>query len=289
MANPCGGLTQTIESGAICNAGYRVGAYLFETKPAAITEENAALEATWEALSLLALTNRLHHVKFDITEPGEDSPVEVALNEEKVIVDVERGSDTYKIVTSLTGMKSIYKQLKGGKELYAIFYTSKGYLEGKEVTANTIEAVKYRITATESKTAPKGLGFVNMHFTPTESYEEYKTLIDPEFDPKTISTVKSMTFTATDDNLTSLTISVKASNKVGITDLNVTGAGNFSLTNTATSAAIVITSIVRTGYSYVLNFAVQIEGTAYSLDYEAPETSSEYYELLTAITGTLTA
>lgn len=288
--NPCGGLSRNLESGSICNPGYIAGVYLFETKPAAITEANAALEATWDALALLSQTNRLMHIPFFITEPGESTPDEVEGSDGgKVIVSSTQATDTYKVVESLAGTDTIYGQLKSGQDLYAIFYTSNGYLKGKEVTANTIEAIKYRVTSTLTAQAPKELGYVNIHMTALEDFEEFTTIIDPDFDPKALDTVKSMTFTATDDTLTTLTISAKDLNKVGITDLNTAGAGNFILTNTTGSATVTVTGIVRTGYSYVLSFTSQTEGNAWSLGYEEPDVSSELYDLKTVITGTFTA
>jgi len=161
--DPCGGLSQNLESGSICNPGFRAGVYLFETKPAAITNADAALEATWDALALLTQTNRLMHIPFDIVEPGEDAPQEVEFsNGTKGIAGSDRGVDKYRVLTSLSGQKTIYGNLENGKDLYAIFYTSFGYFEGKEVTANTIECRKYRIhifgkpSATSEKTFTVG-------------------------------------------------------------------------------------------------------------------------------------
>ena len=286
-------LTQNIEYGRGVNYGYIAGVFLFETKPSAITEANAALQATWDAMAVLTQTNRLMHLRFDQVEPGEDTPNEVEYaNGTKDIADISRGVNKFQIKSSLAAKSALYGQLKTGADLYAIYYTSYGYLIGKEVTTpNTIEAIKTRLSASISQAAPKGVGYDNIYMTYLENWEEFSTYIKLEtgFDPQTLETVKTMTFTATDDTLTTLTVSVKDLDKVGVTDLNVTGAGNFVLTNTTGGAPVTVTGITRTGSSYVLAFAAQTEGNAWSLSYGEPDATSELWDLKATITGTFTA
>lgn len=292
MSNPCGGLTLSPYSGDICQHGYVNGVLMSEDKLSAITETNAALEATWTALLLADQSARLFSINFDVSEPAENEIVEYEVsNGSTIILSSKEGTNKYRMVSSNAALISIYGEFKDGKEMYIYEKTSKGFIRGKEVTANTIEQVKVRVYAQYTQATPTDPAFVDMYIQNLEEWKKYQNAVDPtdNFDPSALSSVQNMTFTSTDDTLTTLTVEAKDLDKVGITSLDTVGAGQWILTNTTGSAVVTVTGITRTGYSYVLAFTGQTEGNAWSLGYEEPSTSDEYYDLKTVITGTFTA
>jgi hypothetical protein len=289
MADPCGGFTKTISSGSICNPGPIKGAILFEEKQAAITNANAALEATWDAFMILDQPARGMLVLFDIIEPGEDTPDEVEFSDgSKGIASISKGIDKYKIVSSTSGKKTIYGQLKNGRELYVAWITQFGFLVGKDGSvANTFDFPKYRVYSTIERAQPKDFNYVNMHFDALEDWEESENIVDPDFDPTALSRVQNMTFTLSSVSQTSMVVTAKTLDKVGITSLDTVGAGQFTLYNNDTSAAVVVTGIVRSGSAYTLSYASQTIGHSITVGYNEPSTSTEYYDLLATVDGTV--
>ena len=135
---------------------------------------------------------------------------------------------------------------------------------------------------------PENSEKVVIYIQDLETWKKFQNNVTPVFDALSLEGVKNMNFTEVSNTLTSLTVSVKNLDKIGVTDLSTSGAGNFTLYNVTNSSSITITSITRSGYVYTLNFAAQTEADAYSLSYAEPSVSSEYYDLESTINRIVT-
>jgi hypothetical protein len=265
--------------------------FLYETKPSAITEANALLQATWDALAVLDQPERQFNITFDNTEGAEPEIVQETFTDgSQQIVQTTEGASTYHVIASLGGWNTIYNEFENGKEMYVYYYTDTNVILGKEVTAGTIEAVKIRMWSSYIPASGDATEKIVIQIQDLENWRKFRNEVKPTaFQCLDIESVQTMVLTSTADTLTTLTVEAKTLNKVGITDLDVVGAGQWILNNTTDPALVTVTGIVRTGYSYVLTFAAQTEADAWSLTYEEPSTSGEYYDVVTTITGTFTA
>ncbi len=294
MSNPCGGLTLSPYSGDICQHGYKNQILMSETALSAITETNAALLATWTALLLADQTARLYSINFDMTEPSENELVEFQVsNGSTIILSTNEGTDKYQVVSSNAALLSIYGEFKDGKEMYAYFVTDKGFIIGKEVTANTIEMVKVRIYSQYSDATPTEPAFVNIYVQNLEEWKKFQNAVDPTdvFDPSSLSSVQNMTFTAGTLSTTTALITAKDLDKVGITSLTLGAASYFRLYNNTDDAAhttpITPSNVTVSGSTYTLTFAAQSSSDVLEFYYLEPSTSSEYYDLKSVITATV--
>ena len=291
MANPCGGLTNNPNSSAVCSPGFIKGMFLYETKPSAITEANAILQATWDALGVLDQPTRQYNITFDNSEGAEPEIIQEDFTDgSQQIVQTKEGASTYEIISSIGAYNTIYNEFENGKEMYCYYYTDTNVILGKKITAGTIEAVKIRMWASYKPATGDTTEKIVIQIQDLENWRKWRNEVKPTaFQCIDIESVQTMVLSSTDDILTTLTVEAKTLNNVGITDLDVVGAGQWILTNTTDPAVVTVTGITRTGYSYVLAFAAQTEADAWSLTYEEPSTSGEYYDVVTTITGTFTA
>jgi hypothetical protein len=289
--NPCGALTLNPNSSAVCSPGFIKGMFLYETKPSAITETNAALQATWDALAVLDQPTRQFNITFDNTEGAEPEIIQEDFTDgAQQIVQTKEGASTYEIIASLGAWNTIYNEFENGKIMYYYPYTDTNVILGKEVTPNTIEAIKMRMWASYKPATGETTEKIVIQIQDLENWRKFRTEVKPTaFQCIDIESVQGMALTATDDTLTTLVVEAKTLNKVGITDLDIVGAGQWILNNTTDPALVTVTSITRSGYAYTLNFVAQTEADAWSLSYEEPSTSGEYYDVTTTITGTFTA
>lgn len=290
MSNPCGGLTYSPYAGDICAHGYDTGVLMSENKLAAQTDANAILEATWDALLLADQPDRLYYINFNFNEFAENETVEEEEdNGTKRIIDVKIGTDTHKVYGSSTALKSIYREFRAGKTMYLWYTTSKGYIKGKEVTANTIEQIKVIITASYEKATKETSEKVVMYIQPQEDWKQFEKAIDPtdNFDVTGLTSVQNMTFTVVSCGQTSAVIDVKDLDGVAITTLT-TGAGNFFTGyNTTDSATTTITNVTASGGRYTLSYASETVADVIQFGYDEPSTSSEFYDLITTVNGTV--
>jgi len=291
MANPCGGLTTNPNSSAVCSPGFIKGIFLYETKPSAITEANALLQATWDALGVLDQPTRQFNISFANTEGVEPEIVQEEFTDgAQQIVQTKEGASTYEIIASLGAWNTIYNEFENGKEMYVYYYTDTNVILGKEITAGTIESVKVRMWASYKPATGDTTEKIVIQIQDLENWRKFRTEIKPTaFQCIDIETVQGMTFTITDDTLTTVLVSVKNLNKVGVTGLDIVGAGQWILTNTSDAATVTVTGVTVSGFVYTLTFIAQDEGEAFSLGYEEPSTSGEYYDVTTVVTGTFTA
>lgn len=291
MANPCGGLTLNPNSSSVCSPGFIKGMFLYETKPSAITEANALLQATWDALAVLDQPTRQFNITFDNTEGVEPEIVQEEFTDgSQQITQTKEGASTYEIISSIGAYNTIYNEFENGKEMYVYYYTDTNVILGKEITAGTIEAVKVRIWASYKPATGDTTEKIVIQIQDLENWRKWRNEIKPTaFQCIDIESVQGMTFTESSNSLTTILVSAKNLNKVGITSLDIVGAGQFILYNTTDSATITLTGITLSGYVYTLTFVAQTASDAYSLTYQEPSTSGEYYDLTTALTGTLTA
>lgn len=291
MANPCGGLTNNPNSSAVCSPGFIKGMFLYETKPSAITEANAALLATWTALAVLDQPTRQFNITFDNSEGAEPEIVQETFTDgSQQIVQTQEGASTYEIISSIGAYNTIYNEFENGKVMYAYYYTDTNVILGKKITAGTIEAVKIRMWSSYKPATGDTTEKIVIQIQDLENWRKWRNEVKPTaFQCIDVPSVQTITFTETANILTTLTVECKNLNNVGVTDLDTVGAGQFTLYNVTDSSAITITGITRTGYSYVLAFSAVTEGDAYSLNYKEPSVTSEYYDQVTEITGTLTA
>jgi hypothetical protein len=262
-----------------------------EDKLSAITEANAALLATWSALLLADQSSRLYSLNFDVTEPGEGELVEFEVsNGSTIILNQKYATNKYRMVSSNTALRSIYREFKDGKEMYIFEKTDKGFIRGKEVTANTIEQVKVRIYAQYTDATPTDPAFVDLYIQNLEDWKINQNAVDPtdNFDPKALSSVQNMTFTETGTtSTTAVSVIAKNLDKVGITTLSRTGAGNFTVYNETTTSSVTVTGITGSGSTYILAFAAQTSADVLTIGYDEPSTTSEYYDLLSDLSVTI--
>jgi hypothetical protein len=289
MANPCGGLTSNPYNGDICQHGYISGILMSENKLSAITETAAALQATWTALLLADQPDRLFAINFDKLEPGENEIVQEEMADgSQVIIQTKQATHSYEMISSNTALRTIYKEFKDGKEMYAYFSTDKGFIVGKEVTANTIEQVKIRVYASYKDATPEETAKVIMQITYLEDWKQYQNAVDPDFDPKALSSVRDMTFTETGTTTTTaVSVIAKDFDKIGITGLSRTGAGQFTVYNTTTTSSVTVTGITGSGSTYILAFAAQTSADVLTIGYNEPSTTSEYYDLYSDLSVTI--
>jgi hypothetical protein len=293
MANPCGGLTNTPSYGDICQHGYMTGVLMSEEKLSAITETNAALLATWQTLLKADMPNRLVYIPFDINEFAERETVQQEMdNGSSVILDTKLATNTHKLIMSMAAAKTLLKDFASGRTTYIWGVTSKGFIRGKEVTANTIEQYKVNVYASLSEATKDSAGFVNLYIQPLEDWEPYMNAINPDFDVTALDSVQMMTFTVGTTKPTQIPITAKDFDKVAITGLSTTangGAGYFTLYNVNDSAAVTVTSITRSGGVYTLNFAAQTVGDVITVGYGEPSSTGEYYDLTATVNATIAA
>lgn len=293
MANPCGGLTGNPNSSAVCSPGFIKGMFLFETKPSAITETNALLQATWDALAVLDQPTRMFNITFDNSEGAEPEIIQEDFTDgSQQIVQTKEGASSYEIISSIGAYNTIYNQFENGKEMYVYYYTDTNVILGKEITANTIEAIKVRMWASYKPATGDTSEKIVIQIQDLENWRKWRNELKPTaFQCIDIDSVEGMTFSESSNSLTTLVVSAKNLNKVGITTLEDTSpaGGYFILYNTTQSSAITVTGVSVSGYDYTLTFSAVTEADAYSLTYEEPSTSGEYYDLTTALTGSLTA
>jgi hypothetical protein len=293
MANPCGGLTGSPYNNEVCSPGFIKGMFLYEDEPSAVTEANAILQATWDADALLDQPDRMYNIVFDNTEGVEPEIVEEEFTDGSLqITQTKEGASTYEIISSISAYRTIFAQFENGKTMYCYYYTDTNVLLGKEITAGTIQAVKIRMYTSYKPATGDTTEKIVIKIQDLENWRQNRTQLKPTaFQCREIATVQNFTLNDTDDTLTTLTVEAKNLDKVGITDLETTtpASGYFILTNTTTSSVVTITSITRSGYSYVLNFVAQTEADAWSLSYEEPSVSGELYDIWETITGTFTA
>lgn len=294
MSNPCGGLTLSPYGGDICQHGYVKGLLMSEDKLSAITETNAALLATWTALILADQSARLYPIMFDISEPAENEIVEEEMSDGgSVILSTKEGTNKYDLVSSNTALQTIYAEFRDGKEMYVYQVTSKGFIRGKEVTANTIEQVKVRVYAQYIQATPTTSAKVSMYIQNMEDWVRFQNAVDPTdvFDPTALEGVQNMTFTAGTPTTTTCTLDVKNLDKVGITSLTTGASSYFRLYNNTTDAAhatpITPSGVTVSGSVYTLTYATQSSSDVLEFTYLEPSTSSEYYDLKANVTGTV--
>jgi hypothetical protein len=294
MSNPCGAIDRSPYGGSTCQFGYKTSIFISENQLSAITDANAILEATWTALLLADQPARLYFLQFDINEFDENEVVEEEFDDgSKFVLDIKQATSTHKMVSSSTALRSIYKEFRDGKTMYAYWGTSKGYFVGKEVTANTIQQVKVRVTAGYEEATKDNSEKVLVFVQPLEDWKQFQKAIDPtdNFDISGLSSVQNMTFTAGTLTTTTVPLTVKDLDGVGITSLT-TGAGSFfrfyNLTTDPTrSTPIVPSGCTLSGSTYTCTIAAQSSSDDIESYYLEPSATSEYYDLLTAITATI--
>lgn len=294
MSNPCGALDRSPYGGSTCQLGYKTSIFLSENKLSAITDANAILEATWTALLLADQPARLYYLQFDINEFEENEVIEEEFDDgTKFILDVKQGTSAHDMVSSTTALRSIYKEFRDGKTMYAFWGTSKGYIEGKEVTANTIEQVKVRVTAGYKEATKEASAKVTVYVQPLEDWKQFQKAVDPtdNFDITGLSSVQNMTFTAATPAQTTCAITVKDLDSVGITGLTTGAASYFRVYNNTSdpshASPITPSNVTLSGSTYTLTYASQTIGHVLEFTYLEPSTSSEYYDLLVNVTGTV--
>jgi glucosamine 6-phosphate synthetase-like amidotransferase/phosphosugar isomerase protein len=289
MANPCGGLTTNPYNGDICQHGYISGILMSESKLAAQTETAAASQSTWDTLLLADQPDRLFSINFDKLEPGENEVVQEEMADgSQVIIQVKQATHEYQMISSNTALRTIYKEFKDGKEMYAWFKTDKGFIVGKEVTQDTIEQVKIRVYSTYTDATNEETAKVTMQISYLEDWKEFQNAVDPDFDPKSLSSVRDMTFRETGTtSTTAVSVIAKDFDKIGITALSRTGAGNFTVYNETTTSSVTVTGITGSGSTYILAFAAQSSADVLTIGYDEPSTTSEYYDLSSDLSVTI--
>lgn len=287
----CTGLTTNINTGKPCNPGYINGAILFEEKPTAISKTSAALQATWDALFLQDRPTRGWVVKFDETTPSEIEVTTKAYTDGSTIKTNEiEAADTYAIIGSECGFSTIYGGLKAGRILYAYYTTSNGYLKGKEVTTDTIEAVEVYVYSSFRKASGEAPEELMVYIQNREKFMEYVTHVNPSFDVKTLTSVQNLIFkNATTISVTGFTLDAYNCDGAEVTDLPTANPAYFILTNTTDSSTVTVNSVTRSGNSYTLAFDAQNYGDALSVTYAQPSTTSLKYENVDALTLTIPA
>lgn len=294
MSNPCGDIDRSLYGGNTCQYGYTTSYFLSETKLSAITEANAILAATWQALLLADQTSRLYYLQFDINEMADNEIVEEEFDDgSKFILSTKQGTSAHDMVSSQGALRSIYKELRDGKTMYAFRGTSKGYFVGKEVTANTLEQFKVRVTASFKEATKDASGKVTVYVQPMEDWKQFEKAIDPtaNFDITSLSSVQNMTFTAGTPNATTCTIAVKNLDDVGITSLTTGAASYFRIYNNTDDAAhaspITPSGVTVSGSTYTITYATQDDTDVLEFTYLEPSATDEYYDLLVNITATI--
>jgi hypothetical protein len=291
MANPCGGLTSSPYNSEVCSPGFIKGMFLFEDEPSAITEANAILQATWDAKAILDQPNRMYNIVFDNTEGVEPEIVEEEFTDGSLqITQTKEGASTYEIISSISAYRTIFGQFENGKTMYYFPYTDTNVILGQEVTAGTIEPIKMRMYTSYKPATGDTTEKIVIKIQDLENWRQNRTQLKPTaFNCTAIASVQNIVFTVTDDTLTTVVVEVKNLDKVGVTDLSIVGAGYWTLYNTTDSAAVTVTGITRSGYAYTLTFAAQTEADAFTLTYQEPSASSEYYTPWATVTGSFTA
>jgi hypothetical protein len=290
MSNPCGGLTNTPQSKATCQLGYYTGILFSEEKLAAITESNAAINATWNTLLKADMPSRLVMIKFDKNEAGENGVREVEFDDgSKGITSVTFGTDKHMVRSGLGSVKTWLKDFANGRNGYVYRFTDKGYIVGKEVTAETIEQTEVNITATVSKASKDDFEYLVLNIQDLENWAAYKNAVNPSFDVKGLSSVENMTFSVGHCDQTSTVITAKDFDKIAITGLDTTGAGHFTITRASDGGTVTVTGITRSGGAYTLAYAAQTIADVLTFGYAEPSTTGEYYDLTATVTGTVLA
>jgi hypothetical protein len=265
-----------------------------ENKLSAITDANAILEATWTALLLADQPARLYNLQFDINEPVENEVVEEEFDDGSTfILDIKLATSSHDMVSSSTALKSIYKEFRDGKTMYAYWGTSKGYFLGKEVTKNTIEQFKCRVTAGYKEATKDASAKVTVFVQPLEDWKQFQKAIDPtdNFEISALNSVQNMTFTAGTVTTTTAPITVKDLDSVGISTLTTGASSYFRFYNLTTdptrSTPITPSNVTLSGSTYTLTYAAQSSSDSLEFYYLEPSATSEYYDLDAVETATV--
>lgn len=285
----CTGLNTNPNTGKPCNPGYINGVILFEDKPTAISKATAALQATWDALFLQDKPNRGWFLKFKETTPSEIEVTTKTYTDGSTIKTNEiEAADMYAFPASECSMKSIYGGLKAGRALYAYYTTSNGYLEGKEVTADTIEAVEVYSYASFKKATGEQPKETVVYLQNLEKYQEYVTYVNPSFDVNTLKSVQNLIFKNAIVTTTSLQLDAFDCDGAEVTSLPLTAA-YFLLTNVTDNTSVTVTNVTKSGNTYTLSFAAQTNSDDLSLTYAQPSVTNLKYENISPLTASVPA